>query len=226
MFYYNSIIKRELAEEAKKIAGKVFYASPPDIYTGVVFAYLQKKYLHINMPMSIGGSSEKSLGIGGADSIYKPNLNNTASSFELRNLKEMNMDYHDFFVPYFSGEEGALVIASKLAKKIFFNNKADIDLNMRNFFRSCIKSLFEDECFEFKKEELYDCIKNYRDKSIVSWYEENYYYNKSFTGFKNYQLSPLKPLYNDKGGLIVNSSNFGVTNVFEAAQLYRNIVGY
>jgi hypothetical protein len=105
-------------------------------------------------------------------------------------------------------------------------NKADIDLNMRNFFRSCIKSLFEDECFEFKKEELYDCIKNYGDKSIVSWYEENYYYNKSFTGFKNYQLSPLKPLYNDKGGLIVNSSNFGVTNVFEAAQLYRNIVGY
>lgn len=54
MFYYNSIIKRELAEEAKKVAGRLFTCSAPDVYTGVVFAHLQKKYIHINMPMAVG----------------------------------------------------------------------------------------------------------------------------------------------------------------------------
>ena len=226
MFYYSSIIKRELAEEAKKQAGALFYSTPPDVYSGIVFAYLQKKFIHLNMPMSIGGSSGKSLGITGANPIYGSESKNDEPSFELRMLRSMNMDYPTFHAPYFAGEEGSVVIAATMAKRIFFPGREDLDIDRKSFYETCIKYIFDDDHFEVKKQELYNCIVKYGDRSLIRWYEDKYFNNESFKGFKNSQDRPLTPAYRENGGLVIDSSRFGVADVFGAAQLHRNIVGY
>lgn len=217
MFYYNSIIKRELAEQAKYVAGKVFAGTPPDIYTGMVFAYLQKKYLHINMPMSIGGSSGKSLGI-------KSSKEDSDIAFEHEKQKKMNLYSSRYPVPTLS-EESAVVIAASTAQEMFWPERSDLAPDMKAFYTTYTKNLFADEQLESRKQELYFCIKNYGDKEILKWFEDEYM-NNQFAGFENYANKPLTPHMSKNGGLILNALNFGVNDVFGAAQLYRNIVGY
>ncbi|AND85385.1 glycosyltransferase [Clostridium tyrobutyricum] len=226
MFYYNSIIKRELIEKVKKISKKIFCASPPDVYTGIVFCYLEKKYIHINMPMTIGGSSQRSIGIMAPNFIYKKSFNDINSKFELEKEKSMGMDCNKFFSPYFAGEESSVLRTGILAKQIFFNDSKDFNVNMKNFYKACCKYLFNDETFFRKKKELYDCILKFGDKNIIKWYEENYFYNKTFKGYNNYNLQPLTPIFSENRRLIIDASKFNVNNVFEAAKLYRKIVGY
>ena len=224
MFYMNSIIKREFAEEAKQVTGKLFIGSPPDVYTGLIFAYLQKKFLHVNIPMCISGSSETSIGGTGLIEYYKDKKIENNLSFELVKMREKNMDYHDFNAPYFTGEESAVLMAAMIANEHFA--RTDFEINRENFYKSCTKYLFDDECFEYKKRELYDCIKNYGKMDIVKWYESSIFNNNEFKGYFNYQNSDLPAGYRENGGLVLNADNFNVKNVYEAAKLYRNIVGY
>ncbi|MCW6062210.1 glycosyltransferase [Clostridium sporogenes] len=224
MFYYNSIIKRELAEKVKKTTGNIFYATPPDVYTGIVFAYLQKKYIHVNIPMTIGGSSQTSIGIMGSSGLYKgDNKNNT--KFELDKMNEMNMDYHDSYVPYFTGEESAVVFAFNMAKK-FFLKEEEYNIDRKRLYEVCARYLFKNDKFNDNKIELYNCIKGYGNRNLIEWYTKNYFDNKEFVGYQDYQSNPLNVGYMKNGGLVLNASKFHVTDVFGAAKLYRNILGY
>lgn len=230
MFYYNSVIKRDLAEKIKKKVGKIFYCPPPDVYTGIVFAYLQRKYIYVHMPMTIGGSSHKSCGVNGLAKFNNFIGNNVVRDdtleFEIKKLYEFGVLYEKFNAPYFAGEEGAVLIAALKAKELFFAGDNNFEVNVNNFFKACTKYLFNDENLEEKKTILYECILRYGDESLIKWYEDNYLNNKYFVGYENYFNRPLVPMFMENGGLIIDASKFCVTNVYEAAKLYRNIVGY
>lgn len=222
LFYSQSIIKRDLAEEAKKITGNLFYVSPPDVYTGIVFSYIQKKYLHLSLPMTIGGSSSKSIGISSDNNNFKDqNL-----MFELKKIKEMNMYGPKYNAPSFAGEESSVLITSILAKNKFCPYSSEFDVDRKKFYKACTKYLYKGDLFEQRKNELYNCIINFGDKSIINWYEDNFFYNKNFCGYNDPGLNPLIPKYKANGGLIIDASKFGVSDIFGAAKLYRNIVGY
>ncbi|WDC83277.1 hypothetical protein PL321_10860 [Caloramator sp. mosi_1] len=97
---------------------------------------------------------------------------------------------------------------------------------MYNFYKQCIKYLYADEFLPNKIEELYSCIKKYGDIKIIKWFEENYIFNKNFSGYSNYMNDPLKVGYINEKSLVIDTSKFNVFNVFEASKLYRNILGY
>ncbi|MBI4855601.1 MAG: glycosyltransferase [Acetobacterium woodii] len=223
MFYMNSIIKRELAEEAKRFTGKLFAGSPPDVYTGLVFAYLQKKYLYVNIPMSISGSSEKSIGATATVEYNKDKKSENKLKFEDDRLKE-KIDLQDYYVPYFAVEEVGVLTASMMAKEYFSNN--DFEINRENFYKASARYLFEDEYFLKKKKELYHLIKNHGNSKIVKWYENDIVNNNEFKGHYNYQNNDLLVGYRENGGLVLDAAKFNASNVYEAAKLYRNIVGY
>ncbi|MFC5448777.1 glycosyltransferase [Paenibacillus aestuarii] len=226
MFYYNSIIKRELAEEVKKLTGKVFIANSPDVYTGMVFAYLQKKYLYINMPMTIGGSSERSNGINVGRLLYKQQESGNDVFFEVQKIKNLNQDLHSFHAPYFAAEESAVAMCSAIAKQVFNISGNDFDINRRNFYKKCTSHLFADNDLEIKMTELYECIKSYGDPSIIKWYESEFFYNNNFKGYSNNRDNVMVAGFKKNGGLVIDASRFGVRDVFGAAHLYRSIVGY
>lgn len=224
MFYYNSIIKRELAEEAKKVAGRLFTCSAPDVYTGVVFAHLQKKYIHINMPMAVGGSSESSVGISVGNSVYSSkNKNEDNAAFEIKKVKSQNQEYHSVHAPYFAVEESAVVSVASVAQRYFGDS---FEVNRENFYKACTRQLYSGENFIAKRAELYDCLRSYGDTKILSWFEKEFVENERFQGYDNPELYPFKPQYGNGGGLALDASEFGVSDVYGAAKLYRKIVGY
>ena len=60
---YNAAIHRDLIEEHRAIAGRVFPNLYPDLYTGFAFAYLAGTYLSVGVPMSVAGLSGASNGV-------------------------------------------------------------------------------------------------------------------------------------------------------------------
>lgn len=60
----------------------------------------------------------------------------------------------------------------------------------------------------------------------MSWFEKEFVENERFQGYDNPELYPFKPQYGNGGGLALDASEFGVSDVYGAAKLYRKIVGY
>jgi glycosyltransferase involved in cell wall biosynthesis len=60
---YNAIIRRDLIERHRRIAGPLFPNLYPDVYSGFAFAYLAGKYLSVGIPMNLAGLSGKSNGV-------------------------------------------------------------------------------------------------------------------------------------------------------------------
>lgn len=226
MFYYNSIIKRELVEEAKKTSGKIFYASA-DVSTGIMFAYLQKKYIHVNMPMTIGGSSQNSVGLSYVNDINKSEYDKFRCDMDqLKKYNNITSKCNLFYMPSFVTEETAVLISFIIAKSLYLKEYKNFDVDMHQYYKVCAKHLFNDNNLEKKKKYLYQSIKEYGNNEIIKWYEKNYINNKDFKGYTNYEKEPLIPSYRPNGGLVIDCSKFNVSNVFEASTLYRNIVGY
>ena len=226
MFYYNSIIKRDMAEEAKKAAGKIFYGAP-DVSTGILFAYLQKKYIHINMPMTIGGSSHKSAGLSDITDINHSEYDKIKHDLEqVKKYNNITSKCEFFYTPNFATEETAVLRSFIIAKSLYLKDNKNFNVDMNKYYEICSKYLFDDIDLEKKKEYLYHSIKEYGDDEIKKWYEKNYVNNKDFNGYINNSQQPLIPSYRPNGGLVIDCSKFNVCDVFSAANLYKNIVGY
>src|SRR5262245_4549112 len=60
---YRSVIRADLIERHRQVAGRVFPNLYPDVYSGYAFAYLAGTYLSLQVPMSIAGLSGKSNGV-------------------------------------------------------------------------------------------------------------------------------------------------------------------
>lgn len=59
---YNSVVKRTILENLKKRTGRYFWASTPDVYSGVAILSEVGKYLYSARPFSVNGASSQSNG--------------------------------------------------------------------------------------------------------------------------------------------------------------------
>ncbi len=58
-----AVIRHDLIERHREIAGRVFPSIHPDIYSGYTFAYLADRYVSVDVPMGIAGLSAASNGV-------------------------------------------------------------------------------------------------------------------------------------------------------------------
>ncbi len=79
---YNAVIHRDLIEEHRQVAGRVFPNLYPDVYTGFSFAYLAGTFLSVGVPMNVAGLSGNSNGIA---ALFNPNRTAIADEFHRLN---------------------------------------------------------------------------------------------------------------------------------------------
>lgn len=60
---YNSMVHRDMIATIRRKCGRVFFSSAPDLGSGYALAYIAGRYLSIDAPMSISGTSGKSNGL-------------------------------------------------------------------------------------------------------------------------------------------------------------------
>lgn len=217
MLYCNSIISRTLIEKAKDKFGKVFLYSPPDVYTGIVFTLLQERYLRINVPMTIGGTSGNSI-------VERTNTKNTFNDAMKKICNSLNTNLPNYIV-WFEPEFGPFIYNMEWLKGKVDGIDELIRNNMKNYFESCAKYLYRDEGLKEKKEDMCQCIINYGDTEIIKWFEKEYMNNNQFIGYPHPDEYKVDSGYKNNG-LILDCGKFNCYNIFDAAQLYRKILGY
>ena len=60
---YASVIRSDLIDRHRELAGRVFPTVYPDVYSGYAFAYLAERYVSVGVPMGIAGLSGFSNGV-------------------------------------------------------------------------------------------------------------------------------------------------------------------
>lgn len=220
MLYMNSVVKKELIINLKERTGEVYKSLSPDIYSGFAFAYIVNNYLTIKMPMSIGGASDKSNGLACIHSKKGSNNEIMKDFFELN--KKSSYRFHDN-IPYVKCEGVAVADSFIWAKKSLFPDRTDIDIERTELIERCINSLYEDdEMLEDNMKKIFHSL--YDNKELQERFFKEYLSNKDFHGYKR-PITKTDFGFNASGGLNLDASEFGVKDVYGAAELFAKITG-
>jgi hypothetical protein len=214
---YCSAIHHSLIDRLRTWSGRVINSQCPDIYSSFAFARLTGSYHSVAAPMGINGLSGNSNGVA---CIYLKEQSPVAQEF--RNLNtQANYPVHPLApdVPVMS----AYVADSFLhARDTLFPDEQALTLDRKQLAVNCVNEALctdEEEWQRFRaaiRRSLAD------DAELLAWFEREY---------AGRLLSTLKPARHKRRGygcsyMNLDASDFGVTNIFEAAQFCEKLLGY
>jgi glycosyltransferase involved in cell wall biosynthesis len=211
---YPGIIHRSLFEEAKKRLGHVFAGSSPDIYSGYVLAYLARTWVSIGYPFSIVGLSAKSNGAALVHSRSKK----VAADFRRLNAVAGLVCHPQ--APDIASLSAALADMFLWARERLFPNERSYRLDRRMLCRHSVREIpggTEEDWhrdFEAVRRSVAD------DQRLSRWFAQ---------AFRETRPTPMvhrtAPLGVYQGCLTLDAGLFGASNVLDAAELARKVLG-
>jgi hypothetical protein len=221
---YNSFIHRELVDLLRQQTGKVFQSHVPDIYSGFAFAYLSQSYLSVGRPLGISGRGGKSTSyalISMDNKVETQGINNYGSLWD-----DSEIDSHPL-VPNYSKLKTATVDGPQVAepflqaKDRLFPNDAKLSLNRKWIIYLTMRTLKADT--EEHWQEMIDVVRNSLSdsKKLQSWFDSKFL-NQPPRIVPSHPENRLPfPEFNGSC-IILNAADFGVKDVFGAAELGDN----
>lgn len=219
MLYCNSVIHQGVLKKLINETGNVFKGNTPDVYSGFVLAYLQRKFFSIDVPMVIGGSSGNSNGIAFHNTPDK--AKDIKNDFIKLNAKSGIK--RQSIVPRIKSVDAAVVESFLNAKDALFPFDNDLSLDRKLFISKCIESLNTTDA-DFN-EEFNSVQESVSDNKVLREWFENQYLNTPQTYDSGERKEYKYKRGFNNGFLRVDASSFNVNNVYDAAVLYRNLLG-
>lgn len=229
LLYINSGMRRGYFEKLLEKTGRLWNGPSQDIYMGVANLAINESIPIIRAPLAIAGMCGKSQGVryqGGADTAGEVQFRNR--EFQSTNVGiEIRGNAEEKFISI--GIDAANLYNSFLRVMATGCNPA---LNEDFFdwtaaYRHCSKGTLKDDLkFDFyQKQLLYSAGRV--GPAFEKWFRTDVLPEV-------YQLAPARSRaappekrfrvgFDDKGGLILDSEQFGVTNVYEACQLMEKL---
>jgi glycosyltransferase involved in cell wall biosynthesis len=213
---YCSAIHRRWIEQLRARTGRVFQSECPDIYSAFAFASLAGVYCSVAAPLGISGLSGKSNGVAG---IYLKERSPISQEFRGLNAQAGHQPHpHVPAVPVMSA---AIADSFLHAKAALFPDDAALQLDRKQLVVNCINEsrLTGDEEWQQIRAALRQSLADHAELS--AWFDGEY-------GARAWaSLKPERHRYKRYGGGYMNldASEFGVTNIFEAAQLCEKLLG-
>ncbi|WP_405154138.1 glycosyltransferase [Paenibacillus sp. FSL K6-0108] len=223
MLYCNAAVHRDLVLELKELTGQVFNGLIPDVYSGFALASIQKEYTHIDAPITIGGSSGKSTGI----SFVKPNLDNESKKIHQDFLTLNNNGVNRYsIIPDVPSVAVAVAEACLTARSSFGEKNLKYDLNRKKMLEQCAEELkASGSNLPIYLQKIYESLAD--DTHLQQWFVENYienydYYEKAAKRLdRTYQKG-----FSPNGDLVLDLSDFNITDVYGAAVMFSRITGW
>lgn len=236
--YINSGFRREYMKELYAKTGCIIDGTSQDIYMGLSNIAINDDILRIEYPITIAGMSNSSVGTvnnmvnSKGDDSNKRKYTSLLSGVEIsgyvhtREALELPIVYTDVSGVY-------KIITRLMAKGIlpsdFYKNDVDIIRVYQNIYKSL--ALSGDKCEKY----IYEGYKTAKDRgrAIAEWFEKSilpnvkelkYYDKKELEAWKNRKT--YVEGFNKAGGVVLDASRFGVTNVYEAAQLFKSFLHF
>ncbi|MBY0118828.1 glycosyltransferase [Paenibacillus sp. FSL L8-0435] len=223
MLYCNAVVHRDIVLELKELTGQVFNGLIPDVYSGFALASIQEEYTHIDAPITIGGSSGKSTGI----SFVKPNLDNESKKIhqDFLTLNNNGVDRYSI-IPDVPSVAVAVAEACLTARNSFGEKNLKYDLNRKKMLEQCAEELkASGSNLPIYLQKIYDSLVD--DTHLQQWFTENYIENYDYyeqvakRSARVYQKG-----FSPNGDLILDLSDFNITNVYGAAIMFSRITGW
>ena len=230
--YLNSGFKREYIKKIYEKTGRLWDGYAQDIYTGMQNLAIEEEFLYINYPIIIAGMSSSSTGaLCTANSIDSKNNDKVELVYGGKSICKIIKSYRDTLVPEMSTDVSAIyiciehLISKGILPKDFYKDKSEICKLYTNCYNSL--SILSDK-FERMMYEGYECIKR-RDYSLVEWFEKNIMPRMNVLRYiesdgKDSKL--YKEGFLENGGVVLDASRFGVTNVYEATKLFKEFLHF
>jgi hypothetical protein len=220
MLYHNAAVRRDLVEELRARAGRVFGCAIPDVYTAFALAYLAGSFLSLDAPMTVAGTSGGSFGV--ANLFHR---GRRARDHEFRTLNAQEGLPTDPRVPdlpifpYVPVAESFL-----LAKAQLFPADDALRLDRRAFASLCVSALRADNEADWR------AALGLLRASFDDDPESQAWFDATLAGRPFAPPAPVRlrtgPLGYDGDFLHLEADRFGVEDVYGAARLCEHILNY
>jgi glycosyltransferase involved in cell wall biosynthesis len=217
---YNSAIHRDLIDRLRNRTGRLFANGIPDVYSGFALAYLAGAFQSLDTPMTIAGTSGGSFGV--ANLFHR---GKSARDHEFRSLNaQEKLPTHRWvpdlpIFPYAPVAESFLV-----AKEALFPAENSLRLDRRVLASHCVSALRAADENDWRAGLAMIRSTFDDDPALQAWFDTTLA-ERPFTTPGPVQLrSPH--LGFDGDFLHLNAKEFGIQDVYEAAQLCERILVY
>ncbi|WP_134683501.1 glycosyltransferase [Brevibacillus migulae] len=227
MFYINSGFRRNYIHKVIEKTGKFVDGDSQDIYMGLMNYAINDRLLYIQHPITIAGMSSHSAGIQTTKMLQ--------SSDEEMEYQKKNRQFGTNYQRVYNTKVFPLRGFSD--KWLLFNQYAKIcqkrinpkfNLNRLNWilaYSSCVESLSAtDPSFQERLHEYEVSSTALGDEEFKRWFKETYSENPNFKGAT--YLNPTEKQYKhgiQNGSLVLDTSLFGVQNVYDACELFYKL---
>lgn len=208
---YRGFISCGTIKRATDRSGKFFHSMIPDVFSGIVIACVTETYHYSSKPYTIEGVSHHSTG-----AATFTNTGNKKS--ETKFLSEKNIPFHQkmAYAPSFP----ILVTESLLQVQEYIPSAGQFRADIKNVMSAAAMNAIN------SKESQYNLvIEAVRKIGQINGMEE--YASKIIAENKNVPLRAVKPVLGKNiflGSLLVDASEFGVKNVYDASLLCRYLL--
>jgi len=209
---YRGFVKHEVIKKAVNGSGRFFHSRIPDVYSGIAVACVSDFYYYSHRPFAISGASHHSIGAAVA---FNDGLDNKIVK---KFLSEDNMPFHNKLVSATSSPIN--VAESFLQAQDHLSCAKSFSLDIKKCIKAAMQEVYyvpEKECDtvieEIKKIASLNQLEDYASEVIASHKKVPARLNRPVLGFN--------PIRNH---IIINCSEFGVRNVYDASILCNHIL--
>jgi hypothetical protein len=216
---YCSAVRRGAIDLLRQRVGRVFRSRSPDIYSSFALAYLCASYYSVAAPITINGLSGKSNGVA---CLYLKGKSPIAEEFSSLNAAARHACHRT--VPDLPVMAAGIADSFQHAKDVLFPNDDSLTIDRRQLLVSCLEELPALGPQEWQR--VLAAIRRAiaDDASLLAWFEIEYGHRPA-APVSTVRPRPVLKRY---GGtyLHLDAAAFGVRDVFAAAQLCEQLLGY
>jgi hypothetical protein len=218
---YNAAVRRDLLDELRDRAGRVFPNHYPDVYTGFALGHLAGTYVSTDVPMSVAGTSGGSFGV--ATLFHR---GKSARDHEFRSLNSRERLPTHPWVPDLPIFPFVPVADSfQIAKEALFPDDDGLKLDRRALAAHCFHAIQGVETDADWKAALDKIRASFADDP-----ESESWFDWKFGGQPIFRPAPVQlratQLGFDGDFLHLSADDFGVADVHAAARLCAALLGY
>jgi glycosyltransferase involved in cell wall biosynthesis len=215
---YASVIRRDLLEQLRSRTGRAFKTRTPDVYTAFALAAMVDEYYSLHAPLGICGRSGSSTGVARHFCKKGSPIDN-----EFRRLNaQAGYELHPW-VPDLPPIPSAVADAFLWAKRDLFPHDGPV-LDRRLLIRNTLREMEIDTAEEWL-EVLASCQQALSDApELLQWFEREYG-SRDFSALPRPRRTHRWKRHGDDY-LYLDSGEFGVRHIDDAAALCERILGY
>jgi hypothetical protein len=215
---YRAMIHRSVLDKLRQQTGRVFYSLSPDIYSAFSVAQAAGEFLTVDTPIGLTATSGSSTGLN----MHFKEPSAIVTDFARLN-EEAGIRRHDL-APDLKVISAFVADSYFHAQERLFPTDRRLSLDRRKLISRCIDDLQVADESEWRAALAKLSASVADSPRLAGWFERKY----ARLPWRDRPPQPAPPRLKRYDGsyLRLDTAEFGVTNVFEAAELFEKLLGY